>query len=193
MGIIKNSIFPLHDYNAFINFFQKQAQIHSDKIYFRYQTRLSDGSIVVKTLTFGEVDRITTNLACELYETLGNKSTIVLVEDHSICYPILQIALHKLRVPVLLWSPRNSVDSVVNLLCQVNADVLLYGQRYIQLKDEVMARTKAISNTDILFAQVPNINTDQLVQSPLNYSATEILDNNFTAKDLSKDFVIIHR
>ncbi|CAO3627535.1 unnamed protein product [Mucor hiemalis] len=192
MGIIKNPIFPIHDYNAFINFFQKQAQIHSDKIYFRYQTKLSDGGIVVKTLTFGEVDRITTNLACEMYETLGSKTTIALVEDHSICYPILQIALHKLRVPVLLLSPRNSVDSVVNLLCQVNADVLLYGQRHGQLKDEVIAKTKAISDTDILFAQVPNINIDQLVQAPLNYKATEILDYNFTAEDLSKVFVIIH-
>lgn len=193
MAIIKNPLFPIQDYNAFINFFQKQAQIHRDKVYFRYQTKLSDGNMVVNSLTFGEVDRITSNLACDLYETLGSKSMIALLEDHSVYYPIIQIAIHKLRIPVLLLSPRNSVEYVVDLLAQVNADVLLYGQRFEQIKDEVLVKFKADANNDILFTQTPIINIQQLVQVPLNSRVTKILNFNFSSEDLSKIVVIIHR
>lgn len=193
MGIIKNPIYPLQEYNAFINFFRKRAQIFSDKIYFRYQEKLSDGNIVVKTLTYGEVDRITTNLACELYDTLGDKTTIALIEDHSVYYVIIQLVIHKLRIPLLLLSPRNSVESVINILEQVNADALLYGKRHGQLKDEVMAKIKADSDTNILFAETPVINFDHLIQVPLNPRASEILDYNFTNEDLEKIFLIMHR
>lgn len=192
MGIVKNPMHHLSDYNAFINFFQKRAQLYRDKVYFRYQAKCSDGNIVVKTLTYGQVDRITTNLACDLYEILGDKTTIALIEDHSVYYVIIQLAIHKLRIPLLLLSPRNSVESVINLLSQVNADALLYGKRYGQLKDEVMAKIKADSDTNVLFTESPVIDFDHLIQIPLNTKASEILDYNFTNEDLEKIFLIIH-
>lgn len=193
MAIVKNPMFSLRDYNAFINLFQKQAQLHCDKIYFRYQMKLSDGSIVVKSLTFGEVDRITSNLACDFHKTLGSKSVIALLEDHSVYYLITQLALQKLRIPVLLLSPRNSAEYVVDLLKQVKADVLIYGQRYELMKNEVMVKARATYDTDILFTPIPSMDFEQLVHIPLHSRVTKILDHSFSTEDLSKTSVIIHR
>lgn len=135
-------------------------------------------------MTYGQVDRITTNLAYDFYGYLGDRSVIPLLEDHSPYYLILIIALYKLQISVMLISTRNSSEAIIHLLKQVNAETLLYGESYHHAKKEVLKGNPAIE----CFA-VPRLDLDELV----NPDANSILDQNFTSSDLLKTVLIIHK
>lgn len=186
--LVKEPRYPVHDYCCFINLFQKQAKKFEHNIYIRYEVLSSEGEIVVKTLTYGQVDLIATNLACVLYEKLGNKSVISLLEDHSVYYLIMLYTLYKLRIPVQMISARNSSAAVCSLLQQVNSDCLFYGIYYQHIKDIVSEENKSIE-----CFLIPDLDLENLSKKPLNPRWSEILDQKFTEEDLDKPVTIVHR
>ncbi|KAI9363163.1 hypothetical protein BD770DRAFT_440387 [Pilaira anomala] len=187
MSLVKEPHFPVKDYYSFINLFQKQAEKFKDNIYVRYETVSNEGVIKIKTLTYGQVDLITTNLACKFHEKLSKKAVISILEDHSVYYVILLYALFKLRVPVQMISTRNSVASVCSLLNQVNSECLVYGESYQNIKEAVSKELMAIE-----CLPRPGLNLEELSKVPLNPKFDQILDQNFTEKDLKRSLAIVH-
>ncbi|KAG2237908.1 hypothetical protein INT48_002213 [Thamnidium elegans] len=185
--LVKEPQYPVHDYYCFINLFQKQAEKFKHNIYLRYEDLSSEGEIEVKTLTYGQVDLIATNLACDLYEKLGNKSVISVLEDHSVYYLIMLYTLYKLRIPVQMISARNSSAAVCSLLQQVNSDCLVYGIYYQHIKDIVSEE-----NRNVECFPIPNFDLENLLKKPLNPIWSEILDQNFTEEDLDRSVTIVH-
>lgn len=188
MSLVKEPHFPVKDYYSFINLFQKQAEKFKNNIYVRYEAVSNEGVIEIKTLTYGQVDLITTNLACEFHEKLSRKAVISILEDHSVYYVILLYALFKLRVPVQMISTRNSLASVCSLLSQVNSECLVYGESYQDITEAVSKELMAIE-----CLPRPCLNLEELSKVPLNPNFDQILDRDFTEKDLKRSLIIVHR
>ncbi|KAI8077662.1 hypothetical protein BDF21DRAFT_421614 [Thamnidium elegans] len=184
---VKESLFPLKKYYCLINLFQIQANKFRDNIYFRYEVPSMKGELEVKTLTYGQVDLITTNLACELYTKLGKEPIVSVLEDHSVYYPILLYALYKLRVPVQMISIRNTPTTVCSLLNEAGSQCLVYGSSYLQVKETI---SKEI--VGVRCFPVPKLNLEELSNSPLNSKWDQILNQNFTEEDIEKTVAIIH-
>lgn len=188
ISLVKEPRFSIKDYGCYINLFQKQAKKHKDNVYVRYEVVSVEGNIQVKTLTYGQVDLIITNLACEFYEKFAKKSVIFMLEDHSVYYLILLYTFYKLRVPVQMISTRNSSSAVCSLLNQVNSDCLLYGDSYQQIRNYTLKEI-----VDIESIPRPKLNLEELSKAPLNPNFEKILDQTFTEKDLKKTLNIGHR
>lgn len=186
--VVQEAKFPVHKFYAFINFFQIQAKKFSDNIYLRYEVMTEDHEIQVKTLTYGETDRIATNLACSLHDRLHGATTIALMEDYSATYLILMLALFKLRIPLLAVSVRNTAEAVQNLLNQVNADVFIYGSVYSNIKNSIqqdLPEVKCVST--------PIMNFQELKYDPVHPDVDILLDSTFTSEDMNKTDLIVHR
>ncbi|KAG2210850.1 hypothetical protein INT47_000004, partial [Mucor saturninus] len=177
----------VHEFNSFINFFQTQAKKFSDNIYLRYEVMTPQHDIQVETLTYGETDRIATNLACALHDRLHTASTIALMEDYSVTYLILMLALFKLRIPLLVVSVRNTPESVQNLLSQVNADAFVYGPLYTDVKESLQRDMPGVQSI-----QTPPMNFQELKSAPLHRDVDTLLDSKFTSEDLDKTNLIVH-
>lgn len=188
ISLVKEAPYPVKNYYSFINLFQKQAEKYRDNIYLRYEVISTEGEIEVKTLTYGQVDLITTNLACDFYVKLGKKSVISILEDHSVYYLILLYTFYKLRIPVQMISTRNSSASVCSLLNQANSDCLVYGASYKHIKDVVLEE-----NLDFECFPTLELNLEELSKKNINPRWDQILDQNFTEEDLYKTLTIVHR
>ncbi|KAG2237909.1 hypothetical protein INT48_002214 [Thamnidium elegans] len=167
--------------------FDDISSVKEDNIYFRYEVPSVKGELEVKTLTYGQVDLITTNLACELYTKLGKEPIVSVLEDHSVNYPILLYALYKLRVPVQMISIRNTPTTVCSLLNEAGSQCLVYGSSYLQVKETI---SKEI--VGVRCFPVPELNLEELSNSPLNSKWDQILNQNFTEEDIEKTVAIIH-
>lgn len=178
---------PVKDYGSFINYFYKLSKKFSKNPCAYYQDLNSDGSIVVRTLTFEQVDRISSNLACTLYPSLNGNSVLSLMENHSVYYYILTLAIYKLQIPLLLLSTRNSPKSACELVKEAGAQTLIYGRSYQHIRD------KLIKEVDIKYLEVPDINISEMIMLPLNPYSNQILEINFTSADLLKTILIVHR
>lgn len=188
ISLIKEGRFRADKYYAFINLFQSQADTHKDNVYIRYQTTTADGIFTTRTLTYGQVDLISTNLACAFHEKLGHKSVISILEDHSVYYLIILYAFYKLRIPVQMISTRNSPAAICNLLKQADSDCLIYGESYQYIKDVVSEE-----NLGIECFSMPAINLEELSNCPLYPEFNQILDLNFYEEDLVKIVIMVHR
>ncbi|GAA5795101.1 hypothetical protein HPULCUR_000453 [Helicostylum pulchrum] len=164
-----------------------QAKKFRDNIYFRYEVHSANGELEVKTLTYGQVDLITTNLACELHDKLGKEQVVSVLEDHSVYYPILLYALYKLRVPVQMISIRNTPATVCHLLKQTGSQCFVYGLSYLHVKELV---SKEIVGAKCF--PVPELDLQVLSNSSLNPKWDQILDQNFTEADIEKIVAIVH-
>lgn len=182
-SLVKKYHSPVAKYhNSYINLFQKQVEKFKDNVYFRYEVISNEGDIKVNTLTYGQVDLITTNLACELHKQMRKKSIVSILEDHSVYYVILLYAFFKLRIPVQMIPTDYSSDTVRSLLKQVKSKFLIYGEHYQNIK-------KAVS---IECLPRPDFNLEELSKVPLNPEFDQILDLKFSEKDLKKLIFIIY-
>ncbi|KAG2231062.1 hypothetical protein INT48_007573 [Thamnidium elegans] len=142
--------------------------------------------IVVKKLTYEQVDRISSNLACTLHPILADDSVVSLMENHSVHYYIFSLAIYKLRIPILFLSTRNSSQSTCHLLKQVGAQTFIYGESYSHIKKSV------VEELGIKHLKMPDINIDEMIEHPLNADSDKLLDRTFTRKDLFKTLLIVH-
>ena len=186
---VREAEFPMAEYGTFINFLRKQAHKYHHYIYSRYQVKNAQDEISVKTLTYGQLDTITSNLACILHGSLSTKTTIAIIDNHSLHYLVLLMALLKLRIPIMLISPRNSAAAVINLMNQVNADALLYGESYTAIKDAASIEC----SQDIHYEPIPSLDLEYLTGIPLSSKYEELFDQEFTEEDHEKVCIIAHR
>lgn len=173
-----------HHYKAFINFFRDRVQHYHDNIYMRYYT-----NGIFKTLTYGEVDRITTNLACKFAKLVPKDlETIALVNDHEANYLIIMLTVMKLRKALFTISPRNSEAAIANLMEKTNTKFIMSSHKYEQTSRNAVANMK-----DVEYMALEPFDFEALVQEPLNEEHTELLDYVFTDEDISRPAIILHR
>lgn len=173
-------------YHAFINFVENQCARFASNVLVRYQASTTDLT-AFKTLTFEQVNRIATNLACEWAPQVQNIDSIALLADHSVEYFITLIAALKLRRVLMLLSPRNSEAANVNLLEKTNSKFMLASEKY-----QGMAK-RCTEKTNGSFRVLGALDLDAMVQVPLNPDVDKILDRNYTEEDYEKIALIIHR
>lgn len=175
---------PYINYNAVTNLLRKRSQLYKERPMVHYET--PDGSF--KTLTFEQVSRITTRLAKKWAPEVRDVSTMAFLADHSIFYFIALIALFKLRVQVMLLSPRNSEAAHINLLNKTKASHLIVSQKYADIAHKVVQNVEQSHECKVK------------VLAPFNFmeilnesSPDEDLDYDFSEKDRSEVAVICQR
>lgn len=179
----ENEQFVCEHYKAFTNYMSALSKIHSDKVMVRY---CSNGEY--KALTYAEVDRISTNLACSWANDLRGFELVSFMSEHSVNYMITMLALLKLRVTMLAISPRNSEAAVTDLLEKTQSKLLIANVKY-----EAISKSAAAQIDGVKVITIQSFDIETLLQEPLNADFEKILDINFTDKDIMKSALIIHR
>ncbi|KAI9030910.1 hypothetical protein CLU79DRAFT_884029 [Phycomyces nitens] len=156
---------------SYIDFWKKTARLHANKVLVRYYSTDDDGSELYKTLTYEQVDRISTNLAFEWIQNLHNVTTVGFISDHSPFYLISMLAIMKLGVVFLSLSPRNSADSDASLLKATSTRFIITSKKY-----ENIARGAANQIKGCRVFVYPDFDLDKLSKLPL-ISQTKFADN----------------
>lgn len=171
-------------YKAFINFFRDRVQHYRDNIYMRYYT-----NGIFKTLTYGQVDCITTNLACKLAKIVPSElETVAFMNDHEASYLIVTLAMMKLRKALFTISPRNSEAAVANLIEKTNTKFIISSHKY-----EQTARNAIAHMNDVEYMMLEPFDFESLAKEPLNSEHTHLLNYEFTDEDINKPAIILHR
>jgi acyl-coenzyme A synthetase/AMP-(fatty) acid ligase len=174
-------------WNAFINYFQHQVELYAHKVYISYYTD-ENGEPGYSSLTYCQVNRISTNLACEWYKGIKNSKSVAILFDHSTDLLISMLAIIKLRIPLLVLSPRNSKAAISNLLRTTKCSLLISGDKYKQIGEDSTKNVKGCG-----FLSVSGYDLKFLSQQPLDNMASTVLNNEFDTHDLSKVCIILHR
>jgi acyl-CoA synthetase (AMP-forming)/AMP-acid ligase II len=170
-------------FKAFTNFMTAQTKLHADKPFARY---LSNGEY--KSLSYADVDRIATNLACSWAKDAQSTEVVSFISDHTINYLIVMLALLKLRVTLMALSPRNSEAADIDLLEKTQSKLLLSNVKY-----EEVAKGASSKVNGVKLILLEPLNIEALAKEPLNPDHSKILDTNFSDADISKSALIIHR
>ncbi|KAL9553202.1 hypothetical protein MBANPS3_003393 [Mucor bainieri] len=172
---------PQH-FKAFINYWNKQAELHAERVYIRYYT-----NGLLKALTYRDVDRMAINLACSWANDFQGVEVVSFLGDHNISYLIVLLAILKLRTTMLAISPRNSKAAVLNLLQKTGSKLLIANVKYERFAKSVIANTPNVS-----LITVPSFDVDALSKKPLAANYEQILNTGFTEQDILKPALIIH-
>ncbi|GAA5802331.1 hypothetical protein HPULCUR_007795 [Helicostylum pulchrum] len=177
---------PQSVYNYFksvTNYVTTQCKIHADKDFVSYPT-----NNVFKTLTYAEIDLISTNLACEWSEAAKNAEVVSFISDHNVNYLIAMLALLKLRVTMLSISPRNCEAAIINLLEKTQSKLVITSTKYESI---AKASASQVPNVNLLVIDTA-FNIEALVKKPLHHNYKNLLDTNFSDEDITKTALIIH-
>ncbi|KAL7310836.1 hypothetical protein PS15m_010280 [Mucor circinelloides] len=172
---------------ALINVFEKQVERFADQVYVRYYGRIENGKHGYKTLTYAEVDRVATNLACQWKNKVKGYKTVAFMADQSVQYFLCVLACLKLRVTFLALSPRNSEAAVANLLAKTDCHFLFATNKYATLAQSAAAQVDG-TTCEVL----PSFDLVGRLKQPLNPLASKILDKHFSEKDIEQTCAIIH-
>ncbi|KAG1538733.1 hypothetical protein G6F49_012514 [Rhizopus delemar] len=172
----------IYYYKSFVNFINVQSKTYADRVFVRYYSNNT-----FKTLTYSEVDRITTNLACEWAEKKNGFEAVSYMNDHNVDYMFTMLALMKLRIIFLAISPRNSEPAIVNLLEKTQSKVIFATPKY-----ESIAQSAAAKIDGAKLTVIQPLDIEAMLNQPLNPRYKEILDFNFTEKDIDQPALIIH-
>ncbi|CDH50373.1 l-aminoadipate-semialdehyde dehydrogenase [Lichtheimia corymbifera JMRC:FSU:9682] len=180
--IYDGPVYDWKDYHAFIHLFETLAKENSDRtcIYYR------KGS-TYKTLTWEQVDRISTNLACRwsyFFDDLD--APVAVLADHSLDYLFYMIALLKLRVVLQALSPRNTQAAVTNMLIKGKAGYIMASEKYADT-----GKTSA-DQVQIPYQTLLPFDIEALSHEPLNPDAERILNKQYTTEDEEKIVIITH-
>jgi long-subunit acyl-CoA synthetase (AMP-forming) len=173
----------IYYYKSFVNFINIQSKTYADRVFVRYYSNNT-----FKTLTYSEVDRITTNLACEWAEKKSGFEVVSYINDHNVDYMITMFALMKLRIIFLAISPRNSEPAIINLLEKTQSKVIFATPKY-----ESIAQSAAAKIDGAKLTVIQPLDIEAMLNQPLNPRYKETLDFNFTEKDIDQPALIIHR
>lgn len=192
---------PSH-YHAFINLFRHLVTQYETHACIYYQ---GNRSTSFHCLTFGQVDHISTNLACHWAPFLpanggghNNHMPVGFLADHSVDYFICFLAILKLRIPFLALSPRNSNVAIAHLLEKSKARFLLSSKKY-DLKatdacDLVNKQQCNDGNTLIISHQLfSTLDLEELLEDPLHRDASSIVNTRFTQEDEDMPVLYTHR
>lgn len=170
-------------YKTFVNLLNIQSNVYANNIMVRYSSNK-----IFKTLTYSQVDRITTNLACEWAKNVKDAGVISYINDSGVNYMLTMIALMKLRSVLFVISPRNSEAAVTELLKNTKSKTFFAAKKY-----EAVARSAASKLGDVNVIIIDPLNIESLLEQPLNDKYNNIIDSNFTENDIDKPALIIHR
>jgi acyl-CoA synthetase (AMP-forming)/AMP-acid ligase II len=124
-----NFRFPLEKCPTVHRLFTTIVEKFSSSIYIQHWKEPNDDH--PSSLTYHEVDIITTNLARRLqneYDLQGQ--AVAYLADHSIQYGLFLIALVKLECRIMLLSPKNSKAAIVDLMERTDTKFLLHNRRF---------------------------------------------------------------
>ncbi|KAI7859649.1 hypothetical protein BDC45DRAFT_590210 [Circinella umbellata] len=142
-----NTLYDYNQYYSFINLFEQQAERYSDSIFIRYQLPSTQE---FKTLSYSQVNCISTNLANKWSSSLNGIKTIGLIADHSIYYMVTMLAIFKLQPVLLALSPRNSIEANVNLMAKTNTHFVIASQKYADVANQCASKIPGGCNIKIL-------------------------------------------
>ncbi|KAI9477981.1 MAG: hypothetical protein EXX96DRAFT_483709 [Benjaminiella poitrasii] len=169
-------------YKSFTNYMNQQSKLHAEKVFAHYYTE--DG---YKTLTYEQVDRIATNLACQWADDAKEANVVSFMSEHTVNYLMILLALLKLRQIVLLVSPRNSEAAAVNLLEKTQSKLVIANVKYEKFANEAAAQVPGVK-----VVTIQPLDIDSLLKEPLNPDYEKILDLEFSDDDILRDVMIIH-
>ncbi|KAL0144958.1 hypothetical protein V8B55DRAFT_1569449 [Mucor lusitanicus] len=172
---------PQH-FKAFTNYMNQQTELYANKVFVRYY---SDGEC--KTLTYRDVDRLATNLACKWAYIVQDVGVVSFIGDHNIGYMIVMLALLKLRIPMFAISPRNCEAAVIDLLEKTESKLLVTEAKYDSIGKAASAQV-----ADVNLMVIPPLDIDNLAKQPLNPHFQEFLNLEFSDQDINKTVLIIH-
>ncbi|CEP11935.1 hypothetical protein [Parasitella parasitica] len=171
-----------HHFKAFTNYMNKQTEMHANKAFARY-----DSNGVFKTLTYADIDRLATNLACKWASDAQGTEVVSFISDHSINYMIVLLAVMKLRITLLAISPRNSEAADVNLLEKTQSKLLIANAKYESTAKEVVSQVSGVK-----LIVIPPLDIEAMIKEPLNPDYKQILNLEFSDEDILKPALIIH-
>lgn len=169
-------------YKSFTNFMNIQSQIYSHLPFAIY-----DSNKGFKSLSYSTVDRLATNLACKWHKYINQAEVVSFVSDHNVDYLIVVLAVMKLRVTLMLISPRNSKNAAISLLEKTKSKLLITSTKY-----EPMAKfiAETIPDTKVITVDFMDIQT--MIKEPLNPDHKICLNTEFTEEDIRKSVLILH-
>jgi acyl-CoA synthetase (AMP-forming)/AMP-acid ligase II len=173
-------------WNAFINYFNHQAQHYADEVYVRYYVEKNGGGF--SSFTYGQINHLSTHLACKWSSCIETTETAALLFDHSTDLLLSMLAIFKLRIPVLILSPRNSKAAISNLLLATKSKLLISSDKYKQVAKDAASNIKGCRAFSF-----SEYDLRHLEKQPLNRQLLSVLDGEFRHQDLDKISLILHR
>ncbi|KAI7884620.1 acetyl-CoA synthetase-like protein [Lichtheimia hyalospora FSU 10163] len=188
-------LLPFHEptqYHAFINLFRYLAIQYKTNTCIYYQ----GDNASFHSLTYGQVDHISTNLACQWASFLlphhRDPRPVGFLADHSVDYFIYLVAILKLRVPFLALSPRNSNMAIAHLLEKSNAELVIASEKYIHQAMDACNIVKTKYNKKLSHQLLEPLNLEKMIQEPLHPCAHTIINTRFTKDDENMPMLITH-
>ncbi|CAO3703734.1 unnamed protein product [Rhizopus stolonifer] len=118
----------LDQYTSISQFINDGFKRYSDRIFVRYCSEET-----YKTLTYSDVDRISSYLAYRWSDTIDRTQVVSFLCDHGVDYLIMLMAILKLGAPFFAISPRNSEAAVISLMEKTGSRLLLVSSKYKNL------------------------------------------------------------
>ncbi|KAL0092094.1 hypothetical protein J3Q64DRAFT_1342074 [Phycomyces blakesleeanus] len=140
---------PINYKESFIDLWNQQSKIHANNVFLRYHTRLNEME-VYKTLSYEQVDNISTSIAWEWSSILYGVKSVGFICDHSAFYLIAQLAIMKLNILFVALSPRNSASANGSLLKATNAEYIIASHKYSRM---AYASTAKLDNCKVFIHQ----------------------------------------
>ncbi|KAI9251692.1 hypothetical protein EDC94DRAFT_642522 [Helicostylum pulchrum] len=170
-------------YKSLTNFMNIQCALYANTPYVYYYSNRR-----YETLTYAQVDRLATNLACQLVHATRDVETISFIGDHGAEYLITLLAMLKLRIPVVAISPRTSEAGVVNLLKKTSTTLLFVTPNYEAMANCVRMQCSVLIKTAVLEA----LDMNRLLKKSRDVNHKRLLDYKFLDEDIEKTALIFH-
>ncbi|KAI9031705.1 hypothetical protein CLU79DRAFT_694195 [Phycomyces nitens] len=155
---------------SFIRYWTKQSTLYADKVFVRYAASDQKNLGTYRNLSYEKVDRISTNLACKLSQSLQGVKSVGVIGDNSIFYLLTILAIMKLDILFVALSPRNPPSAVAKILKQSDTDFIFTWQKYTDLAENA---SKEIGNCRIFTIEPADI--DILSDQNVNPLANKII------------------
>ncbi|KAL0092096.1 hypothetical protein J3Q64DRAFT_1819684 [Phycomyces blakesleeanus] len=172
--------------NSFVGYWAKQSTTYATKVFARYSNGDQDIFGAYKNLSYEQVDRISTNLACEWSESLQGVKSVGFLGDHSVSYLLALLAIMKLDILFIALSPRNSPSGIANILNNTDSSLIVTSQKYNKLAQN---SSKEMEKCGI-FTYEP-LDIEIMSNQPLNPFSTEIIPSQSKASS-EKAVMVIH-
>ncbi|KAI9030907.1 hypothetical protein CLU79DRAFT_694734 [Phycomyces nitens] len=172
--------------NSFIGYWSKQSSIYADKIFARYTTGDQDAYEPYKNLSYEQVDRISTNLACEWKEALQGIKAVGFIGDHSVSYLLSILAIMKLDILFIALSPRNSPSGIASILKKCDSKLIITSEKYNTLADNTAKEMEECG----VFTYEP-IDIEIMANQPLDPLSREVIPSQADPV-LEKPVMVIH-
>lgn len=177
--------FKYQEKYSFIRVFEEQVAKYADNTYTHVQIPNTND---FRQLTYSQVNKLANLLAGKLSASLEGEETVGFIADHTIYYLITMLALLKLRKTFMALSPRNSQAANVNLLNKTGAKFIVSSSKYKEIAEASMHE----AGHGCRYMELKAFDIDEWLQQD-DKESQKVLDRSFSADDIEKIVLIIHR